>query len=90
MGAHLCLLHCLGSQSIRNSATVKIKIPLTFAYGDATQSVQSILDAIFPYLLPVLVTFGVYKGLGSKKMTTVRMVWLIIIICIVLSFFGIL
>ena len=71
-------------------STVKIKIPLTFAYGDATQSVQSILDAIFPYLLPVLVTFGVYKGLGSKKMTTVRMVWLIIIICIVLSFFGIL
>ena len=71
-------------------STVKIKIPLTFAYGDATQSVQSILEAIFPYLLPVLVTFGVYKGLGSKKMTTVRMVWLIIIICIVLSFFGIL
>ena len=49
-----------------------------------------LFGSVVRYLLPVLVTFGVYKGLGSKKMTTVRMVWLIIVICIVLSFFGIL
>ena len=71
-------------------STVKISVPMVFSYGDATQSIQDILDAIFPYLLPVLVTFGIYKGLGTKQMTTVRMVWLIIAICIVLTFFGIL
>lgn len=71
-------------------STVKISVPVTYAYGDAVQSVQDILDAIFPYLLPALVTFGIYQGLGSKKMTTVRMAWLIILICIVLTFFGIL
>ena len=71
-------------------STVKITVPYVFAYGDATQSIQDILDAIFPYLLPALVTWLIYKGLGSKKMTTVRMVWLIIVICIVLTWIGIL
>lgn len=71
-------------------STVKINVPFVFEYGDAQQSIQSILDAVFPYLLPTLATFLIYKGLGSKKMTTVRMVWLIIALCIVLTFFGIL
>ena len=71
-------------------STVKITVPYVFAYGDATQSIQDILDAIFPYLLPALVAWLIYKGLGSKKMTTVRMVWLIIVICIVLTWIGIL
>ncbi len=71
-------------------STVKISIPYVFTMGEATKSIQSILDAIFPYLLPVVVTGLIYKGLGSKKMTTVKMVWIIIAICIVLSFFGIL
>lgn len=71
-------------------STVKITVPLVYQFGDATQSVQEILNKICPYLLPAVVTFFIYKGLGSKKMTTVRMVWLIILICIVLTFFGIL
>lgn len=71
-------------------STVKISIPYVFAYGEAEQSIQAILDAIFPFLLPVGVTALIYKGLGSKKMTTVKMVWLIILICVVLSWIGIL
>ncbi len=71
-------------------STVSISVPYVFTYGDATQSIQDILDTIFPYLLPALVTFLIYKGLGSHKMTTVRMVWLIIVICIVLTWIGIL
>lgn len=71
-------------------STVKITIPYVFQFGEASKSIQSILDAIFPYLLPALVTFGIYKGLGSKKMTTVKMVWLIILICVVLTWIGIL
>lgn len=71
-------------------STVKITTPLVYTNGDATQKIQELLDNILPYLLPVLATFGIYKALGSKKMTTVRMVWLIIAVCIVLTFFGIL
>ncbi len=71
-------------------STIKISIPYVFTYGEASQSIQEILDKIFPYLLPALTTFLIYKGLGNKKMTTVRMVWLIITISIVLTFFKIL
>ena len=71
-------------------STVKITTPLVYTNGDATQEIQALLDNILPYLLPVLATFGIYKALGSKKMTTVRMVWLIIAVCIVLTYFGIL
>lgn len=72
-------------------STVVIKTPLVYTMGEATQNIQTdILDRIFPYMLPAIATWLIYKGLGSKKMTTVRMVWLIIAICIVLTFFGIL
>ena len=71
-------------------STIKINIPFVFTYGEAQQSIQDILNAIFPYLLPAGVTALIYKGLGSKKMTTVKMVWLIIAICIVLTGLGIL
>ena len=71
-------------------STVKVTTPLTFTYGEASKTIQSIFDGVFPYLLPCLVTFGVYKGIGNSKMTTARMVWLIILACVVLSFFGIL
>jgi PTS system mannose-specific IID component len=71
-------------------STVKITTPLVFTNNDAVQPIQEILNKVFPYLLPVLVTFGVYKGLGTNKMTTAKMVWLIIAICIAATFFGIL
>ena len=71
-------------------STIKVNIPFVFSYGEADQSIQAILDAIFPYLLPAGVTALIYKGLGSRKMTTVKMVWLIIAVCIVLTWIGIL
>lgn len=71
-------------------STVSVVTPLIYVNGGATQPIQEILDGVFPYLLPVLVTFLIYKGLALRKMTTARMVWLILAVCIVLSFFGIL
>ena len=71
-------------------STVKLTTPLVYTMGDASKTVQSIFDAIFPYLLPTLSTVAIYFGLGVKNMTTVKMVWLIIAICVVLTFFGIL
>lgn len=71
-------------------STIKVNVPYVFAYGDAQQSIQEVLDAIFPYLLPVGITALIYKGLGSRKMTTVKMVWLIIVACIILTWAGVL
>lgn len=71
-------------------STVKVSIKTVFAYGEASQTIQAILDSIFPFLLPVVVTALVYWGLGLKRMTTVKMVWIIIIVATILTFFQIL
>lgn len=71
------------------ATTVKITTPIELHVGESAQSIQSILDNIFPNLLAALTTFAVYKGLNVKGMNTVRMVWVIIAVTIVLALLGI-
>ena len=71
------------------ATTVKVSTPLQIKAGESVQEVQKIFDSVFPKLLPALVTFLVYKGLDVKGMNTVRMVWVILAITIVLAWFGI-
>lgn len=71
-------------------ATVKFTLIPVFQYGAAKVTISSIMDSILPYLMPLLATAGIYYGLGLKKMTTVKMVWLIIIVTIALTYFKIL
>lgn len=69
---------------------VKVKTPIVITAGESSLEVQSIFDGILPNLLPVLVTAATYFGLTKiKGMNTVKMVWLMIAITIVLSYFGI-
>ena len=69
---------------------VKVSTPLAINVGESTQEIQAILDGIIPCLLPVLVTAATYFGLTKiKGMTTVKMVWLMIIVTIILSVLGI-
>lgn len=68
---------------------VSLSTNLVFAMGDATASLDAFLETILPSLVPVAVTAAVYFGIKSKHMTTIRMIWLILAVCIVLSFFGI-
>lgn len=69
---------------------VKVSTPLAINVGEATQTIQSILDGILPKLLPVIATALTYFGLTKiKGMNTVKMVWLMIIIALVLSYFQI-
>lgn len=71
------------------ATTVKISTPLVITAGESTQAIQALIDKIFPKLLPVVSTFLVYKGLDMKGMNTVRMVWVIIAVVLVLSVLGI-
>lgn len=71
------------------ATTVKITTPLNITVGESAQSIQSIIDNIYPSLLPAVATLLVYKGLDIKGMNTVRMVWVIIAVVTVLSVFGI-
>jgi PTS system mannose-specific IID component len=70
-------------------STVKITLLPVFVYGEAKQSLQDIVNGIFPYLLPVLATTLIYKVLPKKGITTARLVWIIIAISIVLTYFKV-
>lgn len=71
-------------------STVKIKVKTVFTYGEATESIQDIINQIMPYLLPVVLTAVIYWLLGRKNFTTVRMVWIVIAFATLLTFVGIL
>lgn len=70
---------------------VKVFIPLKFKTGKVILSLQNgILDKIIPALLPVAVTIFVYWLLGKKNITPTKIIGLIILICLLGSFTGIL
>lgn len=69
---------------------VKVTLKVVYSYGDATLAFNDVLNNIIPNLLPTLATVAIYFALGIKKMTTVKMVWLLIGVSILLSLIGIL
>ncbi|MDF7681993.1 PTS system mannose/fructose/sorbose family transporter subunit IID [Lactobacillus sp. ESL0679] len=72
-------------------SVVKINVALAFQTGKVKMGIQSqILDQIMPALLPVGLTYAVYKIISSKKMTVIQIIFVLIILSLVLSFFGIL
>lgn len=70
-------------------STVKLTTKLVLQYGESAKPIQEILDSIFPYLLPCLLTYGLYKLLAVKGMTTVRVVWIVLAAGILLSILGV-
>ncbi len=73
------------------STTVSLTIPLEFTSGDGSIVIQDLIDQIMPKLLPVLLTAFCYwrlKKTNGKE--TVRLIFGIMIIAIVLTYFGIL
>lgn len=72
-------------------SVVKMTVGLEFTFGEVALNIQTgILDAIMPALLPLLLTFAVYKLLANRKMSVIQVIFLIIAIALVCSFFGIL
>lgn len=72
-------------------SVVKINVGLVFKSGKVKLPIQSqILDSIMPALLPALLTFTVYKLITSKKMSVIQIIFSIIILALILSFFGVL
>lgn len=72
-------------------SVVKVTVGLVYQSGEVELAIQSgILDQIMPALLPVGLTFLVYKLLASKKLSVIQVIFLIIIIALICSFFGIL
>lgn len=71
------------------ASTVNITIPLEIGVSGASQPLQTYIDQIMPCLLPLLIFGIMYWLLGKNVKTTTILFFLIIISCIG-TFFGIL
>jgi PTS system mannose-specific IID component len=72
-------------------SVVKMNIPIEFKTGKVTLPIQTeILDKIMPALLPAVLTYVVYKLIASKKLSITQIIFLVIGLALVCSFFGIL
>ena len=68
---------------------VSMKIAYVFEMNGATQSIQDMIDTIFPCLLPLLLTLGCFKLLNKNVKPTV-LIFTIMILAILLTYVGIL
>lgn len=68
---------------------VYFSIPLTFGTGDSATSIQSIIDGIVPGLLPLLLT-GLVYWLLKKKVKPLTIMFIMMIVCVIGAYFGVL
>lgn len=68
---------------------VNANVPLVFKTGKVVLKAQSILDQIMPALVPVLLVAFCYWLLGKKKMTSTKLIVLVLIAGIILGGLGI-
>jgi PTS system mannose-specific IID component/fructoselysine and glucoselysine-specific PTS system IID component len=71
------------------ASMVKLVTPLVIKYAGAEVAVQSIFDSILTGILPLGLTFGIYKLL-QKGFKTTTMLWGMIALGIIGSVLGIL
>lgn len=69
---------------------INVKVPFVYQTGKVTLKMQSILNQIMPSLVPVLLVALIYWLLGKKHVTSTKMIWFVLILGIVLSYFHIL
>ena len=72
------------------SSVVNIKIPMVIKYGEVSMAIQPMLDKILPALVPVLITFGIYKILKMKKIGITGIILMVIIFSMFAAYFKIL
>lgn len=69
---------------------VNVKVPFVATIGEKVVSAQANLDLILPRLVPALVVAFIYWLLGRPKMTSNKAIMIIIALCILLSWAGLL
>lgn len=69
---------------------VNVKVPLVATIGEKVVSAQANLDLILPRLVPALVVGFIYWLLGRPKMNSNKAIMIIIALCILLSWAGLL
>src|SRR5699024_10814271 len=73
------------------ASVVKIDVATIFKTGEVSLPLQrKVLDKIMPSLLPGCFILAVYKLIASKQVSVIQIIFVIIILSIILSYFGIL
>lgn len=72
------------------ATTVDVHFGLSWEIGELTQNLDDLVNSILPYFCNVLFVVLIYFGLDIKKMTSARMVVIVLVLSIVLSAIGIL
>ena len=62
---------------------------IVYTAGDATINIQETLNSLLPALLPVLLTFGVYKVLSKRKVSAILLMFIIMLFAIGCTYLGI-
>ncbi|MEG1525202.1 MAG: PTS system mannose/fructose/sorbose family transporter subunit IID [Clostridia bacterium] len=68
---------------------VGFSLNLVYTAGDATINIQQTLDSLLPALLPVLLTFSVYKIMSKRKVSAILLMLIIMLFAIAATYIGI-
>lgn len=69
---------------------INVYVPFEAIIGQKVVSAQANLDLIMPRLVPALIVGGIYWLLGRPKMNSNKAIMIIIVLCILLSWAGLL
>lgn len=72
------------------ASTVNVKAGIQLNYGEVEQSLNDLLNTILPNFMNVVAVILIYLGLDIKKMSSGKMVIIVIVVSIILSSLGIL
>lgn len=70
-------------------STIKVKIPFVFTLGEISLNIQENLDKILLFLPQILVVFVCYKVARLKGMTSAKLILIVMVLAIALSYFKI-
>ncbi len=72
------------------ASTVNVKFGLTFTVGELTSNLNDLLNSILPHFGNIVTVCLVYWGLNRPKMTSGRMVVIVLVVAMLLSFINLL
>lgn len=71
------------------ASTVNVNIVYSWTVGDLTQNLGELLNTIIPCFGNVVTTAIIYWALGRKKVTSGKLIWIVIAVAIILGALGI-
>lgn len=71
-------------------SVVKINTALAINIGEVSMDIQSMLDRIVPFLLPVVVTTLCYRAIKEEKISVSMLILIVVVISMILAGLGVL